>query len=297
MATPIYGTENFATTLNVGGGINNSQTTGIVLTSVSGLNTSGGILGLTWASTIDTATYEEIEYGGVSGNELTGVTRGVAGTSAKAHSNGATVVSVVSSLHNNRLADKLRSVDAVAVQDPNGNEIIKTNYVTSAVNEIEVKNAATGANPQIAPTGGDTNIGINIKMKGTAYFVKPTVVHIPVFGPTSTCTTGDGKAVFEVPEELNGMNITAVGAYITGTNGTTGTMDIQIRNATDTQDILSTKITIDSTEASSRTAATSAVINTSYDDLATGDRLAFDFDAVHTTAALGCTVWFRAELP
>jgi hypothetical protein len=35
MANPLYGSENYATTLNVGGGINNSQTTGIVLTSVT----------------------------------------------------------------------------------------------------------------------------------------------------------------------------------------------------------------------------------------------------------------------
>lgn len=182
MANPIYGTENFSTTLNVGGGINNSQTTGIVLTSVSGLNTNGGVLGFTWSSTIDTATYEEIEYGGVSGNELTGVTRGVAGTSAKSHLNGATVVAVVSSLHNNRIADKLRSVDATLAQDPNGNEIIKTNYVSSAVNEIEVKNAATGNSPTISATGSDTDIDINLTPKGAGDVNIPTSANIQVNG-------------------------------------------------------------------------------------------------------------------
>lgn len=173
-ATPLYGTENFSTTLNVGGGINSSQTTGIVLTSVSGLNTNGGVLGLTWASTLDTSTYEEIIYTGVSGNELTGVTRGSAGTSAKAHNNGATVVSVVSSLHNNRIADKLRGVDEVLAQDPNANEIIETTYVASAVNEIQVSNAATGNPPAIAVTGGDTNIDLKLTPKGSGAITVPS---------------------------------------------------------------------------------------------------------------------------
>ena len=173
-ATPLYGTENFSTTLNVGGGINSSQTTGIVLTSVSGLNTNGGVLGLTWASTLDTSTYEEIIYTGVSGNELTGVTRGSAGTSGKAHNNGATVVSVVSSLHNNRIADKLRGVDEVLAQDPNANEIIETTYVASAVNEIQVSNAATGNPPAIAATGGDTNIDLKLAPKGSGAITVPT---------------------------------------------------------------------------------------------------------------------------
>lgn len=165
MANLLYGSENFSTTLNVGGGINNSQTTGIILTSVSGLNTNGGMLGFTWASTIDSTTYEEIEYGGISGNELTGVVRGSGGTSAKSHLNGATVVAIVSKEHNNRLADKLRSVDATLSADPNGNEIVKTAYVASAVNEITVTNAATGNNPTVEGTGGDSTVPVHYKGK------------------------------------------------------------------------------------------------------------------------------------
>ena len=111
MANLLYGSENFATTLNVAGGIDNSQTTGIILQGVSGLDSNGGILGIDWASTLDTSTYEEIEYGGYTGNELTGVTRGVNGTSAKQHSNQAVVVAVVSQSHINRINDKLKGSD------------------------------------------------------------------------------------------------------------------------------------------------------------------------------------------
>jgi hypothetical protein len=111
MANLLYGSENFSTTLNVGGGINNSQTTGLVLTSVSSLNANGGILGLDWATSIDTSSYEEIEYGSYTGNELTGVVRGVNDTSAKTHLNGATVVAVISQAHQNRIVDKLKGTD------------------------------------------------------------------------------------------------------------------------------------------------------------------------------------------
>lgn len=298
MATPLYGSPNFATTINVGGGIDNSQTTGIVLTSVSGLNTGGGILGIDWATTIDASTYEEIEYGGVSGNELTGVIRGVNGFSAKSHLNGATIVSVISSIHNNRIADKLRSVDATLSQDPNGNEIIKTGYNASAVNEVTVTNAATGNNPQISTTGGDSAVGLDIKMKSTGRFRRPTVVELPIGSATASLATGDGQAFFRVPSELNGMNLTGVAAQVY-VAGTTNTLDVQIhrtRSATPT-DMLSTKITIDSTEVDTSTAAAAAVIDTGNDDVATGDLIAIDIDAVHSTPAKGLIVEMRFELP
>lgn len=310
------------------GGVANGTDTTIPLSSATNLATDTGVIVVidrVDANGTKTPTLEETVIGVVSGSNLVSCTRGIEGT-AQAHSAGAVVEVLVTAKNWNNLVDGIlvqhnqlgghtditaSNITASATTsslhykviasgdflDANSNELFKFTQTASAVNEFTVANAATGNNPVLSATGSDSNIGISVKMKGTSYFKKPTVVHVPVFAPTATCTTGDGKQIFEVPEELNGMNITAVGAYITGTNGTTGTMDIQIRNATDTQDILSTKITIDSTEASSRTAATPAVINTSYDDLATGDRIAFDFDAVHTTAALGCTVWFRAELP
>ena len=187
MARPTYASENFSTTLNVGGGISAIQTTGIILQSVSGLNSSGGILGFTWASALDSSLYEEIEYTGLSGNELTGVIRGVAGTSGKTHNNGATVINVVSSIHNNRMADKLRSVDAVLAQDTSDNEIIKTSFVASAVNETTVTNAATGNAPSVAATGGDTNIDLNLISKGTGR-VKANAVNVPTVSSTDTLT-------------------------------------------------------------------------------------------------------------
>jgi hypothetical protein len=54
-----------------------------------------------------------------------------------------------------------------SINDANGNEVIKTPATASAVNEVEITNAATGNDPLIAPSGNDTNIGLKLKGKGT----------------------------------------------------------------------------------------------------------------------------------
>jgi hypothetical protein len=79
--------------------------------------------------------------------------------------------------------------------------------------------------------------------------------------------------------------ITEVGAYV-DTAGTTGLTTIDINKNGTT--ILSTKITIDSGEKSSRTAATSPVISVT--SLSIADVLTFDIDGISTTAAKGLTV-------
>lgn len=108
----------------------------------------------------------------------------------------------------------------------------------------------------------------------------------------------DGKVGFVVPASMNGMNIVEAVASV-HTAGTTGTTDYQLRRrrATSDVDAFSTKLTIDSGETSSTTAATPVVINTSNDDLQTGDILYVDTDAVSTTAAKGDSVVLSARLP
>lgn len=180
-------------------------------------------------------------------------------------------------------------------ENSEGEEILILDAIASAVNEITIKNAATGTNPVIQMSG-ETNVGLDIKMKAAGYLRKPTIIEIPVFAPSIDNATGDGKAMFRVPEELNGMNLTGVAGCVY-TAGTTNTLDVQIRNVTDSVDMLSTKLTIDSTEVDSSTAATPAVIDTTKDDVATGDRIAIDVDAIHTTAAKGFILQLRFELP
>jgi hypothetical protein len=61
--------------------------------------------------------------------------------------------------------------------------------------------------------------------------------------------------------------------------------------------MLSTKITIDSGETGSDTAAAAAVIDTSEDDIATNDLIRVDVDAISTTAAKGLVVTLEFRLP
>ncbi len=114
-------------------------------------------------------------------------------------------------------------------------------------------------------------------------------VQLVVFDFTTNTAIGDGKFYFHVPASLDGMNLVAVHAEVI-TAGTTGTTDIQIHNVDNVLDMLSTKLTIDSAETGSDTAATAAVINTSNDHVNTNDVLRIDVDAISTTAAKGLII-------
>lgn len=109
MTTLYYVPQYITTTLNVGGGINSSQTTGIILASVTGIDiTKPGIALLTYTSPLNTSNAEWITYTSINGsNELQGVTRGAEGYSAKSHNNGATVAFPVSKSHINNINDAL----------------------------------------------------------------------------------------------------------------------------------------------------------------------------------------------
>lgn len=91
---------------------------------------------------------------------------------------------------------------------------------------------------------------------------------------------GDDAVRFRIPSAMNGWDIVSVaGSRKSGT----GTPTIQIRNVTDGVDVLSTRLTIDSGETDSSTAATPAVINTSNDSVATADQFAIDVDDAGTS--------------
>jgi len=54
-----------------------------------------------------------------------------------------------------------------SILDTNGNELALLTATGSAVNEFTIANAATGNDPTLSATGGDSNIDIAIKPKGT----------------------------------------------------------------------------------------------------------------------------------
>ena len=59
--------------------------------------------------------------------------------------------------------------DAHFIGDENGNEQIIFQTTSSAVNQFDVTNAATGNPPKISATGGDSNIDFDIEAKGTGH--------------------------------------------------------------------------------------------------------------------------------
>jgi len=130
----LYGNQYFTTTLNVGGGLTNSQTTGIIVASVTGLDiTKPGMALINYAVPLSTTLAEWIEYSSINGsNELQGVVRGSEGFSAKAHDNGVSIAFPISESHINRLAAAL-SIGGVA-----------TNGVSTTLDEDDmVSNSAT----------------------------------------------------------------------------------------------------------------------------------------------------------
>lgn len=107
---------------------------------------------------------------------------------------------------------------------------------------------------------------------------------IKVIDDTTTLTTGDNKMKICIPAHMNGLSLTAAHAFVT-TASSSGTPTIAIRNTTNGNvDMLSTNITIDANEYTSYTAATPPVINTSNDNVATGDIIAIDCDAAGNSA-------------
>lgn len=112
---------------------------------------------------------------------------------------------------------------------------------------------------------------------------------------------GVGDITIRIPDKLDGYNLIGISCNVL-VAGTTNTTDIQINNVTQAADMLSTKCTIDSAETegstdSSSTAATPPVIDTANDDVAVGDQIRFDVDAVSTTAAKGLQISLYFQLP
>jgi cytoskeletal protein CcmA (bactofilin family) len=179
-------------------------------------------------------------------------------------------------------SDTTLSRSAAGVLAVEGNDVITSATVPVKSTSAEV-NTGTDDAKFITP---DALAGANIGIR----YVEMTVVDY-----TTDLAVADGKGYFTVPTGLNGMNLVSVHAEVI-TAGTTGTTDIQIYNVTDSQDMLSTKLTIDTGETGSDTAATPAVINTSYDDISSYDVLRIDVDAISTTAPKGLIVTMGFQL-
>lgn len=104
--------------------------------------------------------------------------------------------------------------DAHGIQDDDGNELITFQKTSSAVNQFDITNNSTGNNPIFEATGGDTNIGVDIKPKGSGEVV---------IGTGSASATLTTKGAYDLILDTNaGTN----SGNITITDGANGNIDV-----------------------------------------------------------------------
>lgn len=248
LSAPGYTTGN--TSINVASTTNWPTTTGVTF-AIDEIDSAGERVSGTYnifRGTVNSAT------------QITNVTY-VGGDANRNYSAGATtrVYILVSYAQMNRLIDGLlvsHNQDGTmitslplttpkittSINDASGNEVIKTPATASAVNEITVTNAATGANPTITATGGDTNVGLEFAPKGTGniYFT-----HLYDWQKGSSTWTYASSTTFTVPQ--SDADLMAVGTkiwftqttskyfYVVSKSGTTitvtGGSDYSVANA------------------------------------------------------------------
>lgn len=126
---------------------------------------------------------------------------------------------------------------------------------------------------------------------------------LQVVASTTTLVFGNGVAYIRIPAELNGMNLVGVGAAnFTASSGSTSTYQFSRgRQASPTSahtfvSMLSTVLSIDDLEYDSKDAATAPVINTSNDDVQTGDLIRVDI-VTEGTGTQGLFVNLNFRLP
>ncbi len=118
--------------------------------------------------------------------------------------------------------------------------------------------------------------GYYVESDGTKPAYIQMVRYYPILlNTTVSLVAGDDAVRFRIPAALNGQNIVSVAA---SRKSGTGVLTLQLRNVTDGVDVLTTKLTVDNGETDSLTATTPAVIDTTHDDVATGDQFAWDVD-------------------
>ena len=95
--------------------------------------------------------------------------------------------------------------------DVNGNalgdgtlELLKFSETASAVNEFTIANAATGNNPVLSATGGDTNVGLEFTAKGSGYIKFNDLAYIP----QQALTSSSNAVAWDVQAKPNAYHLT-----------------------------------------------------------------------------------------
>lgn len=192
-------------------------------------------------------------------------------------------------------------------------EYLSGTFYIRGTDNLSVAGTITGSNLSGTNTGDvvkassselntgtdDAKFATALALKGSNYNIR--VVAVQVLDGATPLSIGNGKAYVRIDSALNGMNLVLAHAQVI-TKSTSGTPTIMItrgRQASATSDftyvsMLSTSITIDANEYDSKDAATQPAINTSNDDVATGDVIRIDITTAGTgTAGLNITLQFK----
>lgn len=258
--TPLkYLHQYFTTTLNVGGGLDNSQTTGIVIQAVSGLDiTKPGVACLTYADPINTSTAEWITYTSINGsNELQGVVRGTEGFSAKTHSNGAVVAFPLSESHINNLN---------AMFDTTGLDLAQ---IATPSNPSSGRNKIYFKSDDKAYTL--TSAGVEVEVGSGGGTLHETFI---IAGTLATGT--DMSKTFFLPFDCKLQSATPYVKTAGTTNATT--FDINLNGST----IATTKLSI----ASGATSGSNQALDNPTTTRSAGAAITVDCDSVSTTAPI-----------
>lgn len=141
-----------------------------------------------------------------------------------------------------------------------------------------------------ASFSGDTTLG-DVYVSGIRGPGFRRSVALSLYGSDETVSVGGGTVFFPVTADLNGWRLVDVIATVDSTGDTSST-DIMVRRKRDgsTAYMLSTAVTL-----SSEYYARDGIIDTNYDDIATGDNLFVYVDSTEITAPVGLSVGLTFE--
>ena len=118
----------------------------------------------------------------------------------------------------NKTLTAAKIVDGGFLADANGNELVVFQTTSSAVNQLEITNNASGSDPILAATGGDTNIGITLTPKGTG------VITIAAgnldYGGTAVTSTGAELNIMDGGTSATSTTVVDADRVVMNDNGT-----------------------------------------------------------------------------
>jgi hypothetical protein len=125
--------------------------------------------------------------------------------------------------------------DDHGIRDENGNEQLIFQTTSSAVNQLEITNAATGGDPKLAAAGGDSNIDLALAPKGSGEIVvgtgsaASTITSSGAYDLILDTNSGTNSGTITITDGANG-NITATpnGTGLVEIGGNTNPGTIQL---------------------------------------------------------------------